>query len=275
MFQFAQFARSSDLASVSTDTLRTFLDRLRQQKLSNRSIARKTATLRGFFGFLAEKEELASNPAELLVGPKIGSALPKYLDLPAVDRLLDSPEKDSKTGLRDKAMLQLLYGAGLRVSELIQLRVADIDACGGTVRVIGKGDKQRLIPIGREAVRALEDYSREQRPQLLKGRQSPYIFVTARGGAMTRQGFWKLLKGHGKNAGIFRTLSPHVLRHTFATHLLERGADLRSVQTMLGHADIGTTEIYTHVMRSRLKKVVDAHHPRSQSKRGGLSGIGA
>jgi integrase/recombinase XerD len=204
----------------------------------------------------------------LLAAPKIGRSLPKYLDLEATEHLLAAPGAESPTGLRDQAMLHLLYAGGFRVSELIHLRVSDVDEGAGTVRVIGKGDKQRLVPIGRQALAAVAEYKRHQRPTLLKGRVSAYLFVTARGGAMTRQGFWKLLRGHGKHAGIFHSLSPHTLRHTFATHLVDGGADLRSVQAMLGHADIGTTEIYTHVMRSRLKEVVNAHHPRARAKRG-------
>jgi integrase/recombinase XerD len=262
--QLSEFLETKDLLSVSLDTLRSYLDHLRLCGLSNRTIARQVTTLRGFFGFLVEERELAVNPTELLSAPRIGSSLPKYLDLAGVDQLLASPDTKSGTGLRDRAMIHLLYGAGLRVSELIQLRLAAIDASAGVIRVTGKGNKQRLVPIGREALEAMERYVREQRPQLLKGRVSPYMFVTARGRAMTRQGFWKLLKGHGKRAGLFRSVSPHVLRHTFATHLLEHGADLRSVQAMLGHSDIGTTEIYTHVLRSRLKKVVDGHHPRAK-----------
>jgi integrase/recombinase XerD len=262
--RLGKFLQAKDLRSVGLDTLRSYLDHLRLTGLSNRSIARQVTTLRGFFGFLVEEKELAVNPTELLAAPRVGSSLPKYLDLPAVDRLLESPDTKSNTGLRDRAMIHLLYGAGLRVSELIQLRLAAIDVSTGVIRVTGKGNKQRLVPIGREALDAVERYSRELRPQLLKGRVSPYLFVTARGRAMTRQGFWKALKGHGKKAGVFRSVSPHVLRHTFATHLLERGADLRSVQAMLGHSDIGTTEIYTHVLRSRLKKVVDGHHPRAK-----------
>jgi integrase/recombinase XerD len=222
--------------------------------------------LRGFFGFLLEEGQIEVNPAELLTAPKIGSPLPKYLDSRAVDRLLESPEADSATGVRDRAMLDLLYATGLRVSELIQVRVADLDEAEGTVRIIGKGNKQRIVPVGREALRSVELYRLEQRPLLLKGRVSPYLFITARGTRMTRQGFWKLLRVHGKSAGLFRKLSPHVLRHTFATHLLEGGADLRSVQTMLGHADIGTTQIYTHVMRSRLQQTVEKHHPRAAAK---------
>ena len=251
------------LTAISLDDLRQYLDQLRRRKLSNRSIARQVTTLRGLFGYLLEEGDIANNPAELLAGPKIGAALPKYLDHERVEELIQAPDTGSPTGLRDRAMLDLLYATGLRVSELIKLRVADLDELQGTVRVMGKGGKQRLVPVGKAALAAVEEYRLGQREQLLGGRVSPYLFVTARGTAMTRQGFWKLLRAYGKQAGIFRALSPHVLRHTFATHLLEGGADLRSVQTMLGHADIGTTQIYTHVMRSRLRQTVDEHHPRA------------
>ncbi|MBV9084515.1 MAG: tyrosine recombinase, partial [Acidobacteriaceae bacterium] len=251
------------LQAVTLDVLRSHLDHLRAAGLSNRSIARHVTTLRGFFGFLVEERELPDSPAELLASPHTGSSLPKYLNRAAVDRLLEAPGEASRTGLRDRAMLDLLYATGVRVSELIQLRVSDLDTSQGIVRVTGKGNKQRLVPVGRPALKSVERYCTEQRPKLLQGRNSPYLFVTARGDAMTRQGFWKLLKGHGRHVGIFRSLGPHVLRHTFATHLLEGGADLRSVQAMLGHADIGTTQIYTHVMRSRLRDTVNAHHPRA------------
>jgi integrase/recombinase XerD len=235
-----------------------------ERRLSNRSIARQVAAMRSFFGFLLEEGGIPSNPAELLTAPHIGSSLPKYLDEMSVDQLLGSPEENSATGLRDRAMLDLLYATGLRVSELINLRMADLDDLEGTLRVIGKGNKQRIVPVGKQALASVARYCGEQRLTLLKGRISPYLFVTARGGAMTRQGFWKLLRAHGKAAGIFRSLSPHVLRHTFATHLLEGGADLRSVQSMLGHSDIGTTQIYTHVMRSRLRQTIETHHPRAR-----------
>jgi integrase/recombinase XerD len=253
--------------SVTLHTLREYLDSLSKAGLSNRSIARQVATLRGFFGFLTEEGTLRSSPADLLTAPKPGFKLPRYLNAPAVERLREAPEEADRTGLRDRAMLDLLYASGVRVSELISLRVADFDELQGTIRVIGKGNKQRLVPVGKQAIASLERYKDQQRPQLLKGRVSPYLFVTARGTAMTRQGFWKLLRGHGKTAGIFAGLSPHLLRHTFATHLLEGGADLRSVQTMLGHVDIGTTQIYTHVMRSRLRQTIERHHPRAERKR--------
>ncbi len=265
--QISKVLKTTPLASVTLETLRSYLDHLRVSGLSNRSIARQVTTLRGFFGFLVEENDIGNNPAELLVSPKIGSSLPKYLDYSSVNQLLAPPNDASATGLRDHAMLDLLYATGLRVSELIQLRVSDFDEAAGTVRVIGKGNKQRIVPVGKEALKSVEAYRAGPRSRLLKGRVSPYLFITARGTRMTRQGFWKLLRAHGKSAGIFRGLSPHVLRHTFATHLLEGGADLRSVQTMLGHADIGTTQIYTHVMRSRLRQTVDQHHPRAARTR--------
>ncbi len=266
--RFGHFLGPTSLDSVTLGTLRSYVDHLRRIRLSNRSIARHITTLRGLFGFLTDEQQVDANPTDLLAAPKIGLALPKYLALREVDRLLAAPDCQSRTGLRDQAMIHLLYSSGLRVSELVKLRVSDIDEAAGTVRVIGKGNKQRLIPVGRAALEALDRYTQEQRPQLLKGQVSSHLFVTARGKAMTRQGFWKLLKIHGKNVGIFRSLSPHILRHTFATHLLEGGADLRSLQAMLGHSDVGTTEIYTHVMRSRLKQIVDEHHPRARRQRG-------
>jgi integrase/recombinase XerD len=263
----AQPKEKRKLNEISLDDLRQYLDHLRQRKLSNRSIARQVTTLRGLFGFLLEEGEMSQNPAELLAAPKIGASLPKYLDHERIGQLIEAPDSGTPTGLRDRAMLDLLYATGLRVSELIKLRVADLDEYQGVLRVIGKGDKQRLVPVGKAALASVDEYRTQQREQLLGGRVSPFLFVTARGTSMTRQGFWKLLRGHGKQAGIFRSLSPHVLRHTFATHLLEGGADLRSVQTMLGHADIGTTQIYTHVMRSRLRQTVDKHHPRATAAR--------
>lgn len=264
--QLGAYLGGQAACAVTLETLRAYLDHLRTTGLANRSIARQVTTLRGFFAFLVEEGEMPGNPADLLVAPKIGATLPKYLGRAAVEDLLEAPPADSGTGLRDRAMLDLLYATGLRVSELIGLRIADLDEAGGTVRVVGKGNKQRLVPVGKEALAAVREYCRVQRPILLKGRVSPFLFVTARGTRMTRQGFWKLLRIHGKRAGIFRKLSPHVLRHTFATHLLEGGADLRSVQTMLGHVDIGTTQIYTHVMRSHLRQTVDQHHPRAARK---------
>jgi integrase/recombinase XerD len=180
-----------------------------------------------------------------------------------VEGLVAAPDKDKATGQRDHAMLELLYATGIRVTELIEIKMSSLDAGLGLIRVTGKGNKQRIVPVHEKAIAAITEYLREGRPALLKGRTSPFLFVTSRGSAMTRQAFWSNIKTSGKKAGIFHNLSPHVLRHTFATHLLEGGADLRSVQTMLGHADLSTTEIYTHVVRSRLRQTLDQHHPRA------------
>jgi integrase/recombinase XerD len=245
------------------EELRHYIDHLYQCKLGNRSIARHLTTLRSFYGFLLREGLMESDPTQLLRGPRQWQTIPKFLSLEDIERLLDVPDATRPTGLRDRAMLQLLYATGLRVSELCRVSMGDLNLEVGVLRTMGKGNKQRLVPVGQEAIRAVEEYMRNGRPALLRGRASRYLFVTARGGCLTRQGFWKLLAIHGKKAGIFRGLTPHVLRHSFATHLLEHGADLRSVQVMLGHADISTTQIYTHVMRSRLRDTVQKHHPRA------------
>ncbi len=242
---------------------RRYLDSLYRSGLGSRSIARHLTTLRNFASFLLREGKIAQDATALLTLPKQWRNLPKYLNVNEIDRLLETADTARPTGARDRAMLQLLYASGLRVSELVELHLSDFDDRYGVVRVLGKGNKQRLVPVGRPALEAVVAYRDGARGMLLKGRTSRFLFVTARGTRMTRQAFWKLLAGYGKKAGIFHNLSPHVVRHSFATHLLEGGADLRSLQTMLGHADITTTQIYTHVLRSRLRKTVDEHHPRA------------
>jgi integrase/recombinase XerD len=260
--------RFTDSLSPSEDfgdpaCLRRHLDDLRKSGMATRSIARHLATLRNLYKFLAAEGVVDSDPTAFLAAPKQWKSLPKYLNQKDVDGLMGAPDLTRPQGLRDRAMLEFLYATGLRVSELCRVRVSELEMNMGFVRVVGKGNKHRIVPVGKSALGAVESYLGSGRPRLLKRRASPYLFVTNRGGAMTRQAFWKLLARYGKSAGIFRDLTPHVLRHTFATHLLEGGADLRSVQSMLGHADISTTQIYTHVMRSRLRKTVDEHHPRA------------
>jgi integrase/recombinase XerD len=211
---------------------------------------------------LALDGKIAVDPTERLVAPKQWQNIPKFLNRDQIEALLVAPDAAKPTGVRDRAMLELLYATGLRVSELCAVRIADIQFDTGVLRTIGKGNKQRVAPVGKSALAAVRAYLGTGRVKLLGGRPSPFLFVTARGGRLTRQAFWKLLAIHGKKAGIFQNLIPHVIRHSFATHLLEGGADLRSVQTMLGHADISTTQIYTHVMRSRLRQTIEQHHPR-------------
>ncbi len=242
-----------------------YVDFLYSQGLSGRSVARHLTTLRSYYRFLLAEGRIGEDPTALLRTPKQWQNIPKYLTDQQILDLLAAPDLGKPTGLRDQAMLELLYACGLRVSELCGLKSSDLNLNVGFLRVTGKGQKQRMIPLGSKAAEAIGRYHDTGRPALLKGRPSPYLFITARGGPMTRQGFWKLLRALGRKARIFQDLTPHVIRHSFATHLLERGADLRSVQTMLGHADIATTEIYTHVVRNRLRTVVDTHHPRGKS----------
>jgi integrase/recombinase XerD len=231
--------------------------------LSARSIARHMTTLRSFYSFLTREGRIQTDPSEFLIPPRQWSTLPKYLNQQEIDRLLAAPDVLKPTGLRDRAMLELLYATGLRVTELCRLELSSLESDSGVLRVTGKGNRQRLVPFGESAGQAVMEYLKAGRSALLKGRASRFLFITARGGAITRQGFWKLLGLYGKKAGIFRDLTPHVMRHSFATHLVEGGADLRSVQIMLGHADISTTQVYTHVARRRLRETVDQHHPRA------------
>ena len=261
---FEQFsAREAAGVVPGMEALHGYIDSLYRAGLGARSVARRLSTLRNFYAYLLREGRIAADPTEHLGSPKQWQAIPKFLNLEEIERVSASPDASRPAGLRDHAMIELLYATGLRVSELCGLGMADVNLDLGVLRATGKGNKQRMIPVGKAALEAVRAYLETGRPAILKGRASRYLFVTARGGPMTRQAFWKLLRGHGKKAGVFHHLTPHVVRHSFATHLLEGGADLRSVQTMLGHADISTTQIYTHVMRARLRKTVDEHHPRA------------
>jgi integrase/recombinase XerD len=245
--------------------LEAFVRGLMSSGLSPRSVARAVACVRGFFRFATIERKRDVNPADDLQSPRAWTSLPKFLDLDDVDRLLAQPDVSTPRGVRDKALIELLYATGLRVSELVALKPGDLHLHEGYLSCVGKGDKERVVPIGQTAIDWIERYARDARPQLLQRRKSsPWLFVNARdGGPLSRVGFWKVLKEYGMKAGIGRELSPHVLRHSFATHLLERGADLRAIQAMLGHADLSTTQIYTHVLEARLRAVYDRFHPRS------------
>ena len=243
--------------------LEAFARQLMTNGLAPRSVARAIACLRGYFKFLLVEKTVDADPAEDLRAPRAWPALPKYLDLDEVDRLLAQPDTSTPRGVRDKALIELLYATGLRVTELLSLKAGDINLDAGYLTCIGKGDKQRIVPLGHAAADWVRRYAAEARPALLKGRKSSWLFVNAKGGTqLSRVGFWKVLKDYGIRAGISRDLSPHVLRHSFATHLLDRGADLRAIQMMLGHADLSTTQIYTHVLEARLRAVYDKFHPR-------------
>jgi len=268
LVKFDGFARKRKLSleAISRDDLVDFLAGLYRQKLESRTVARQLVALRNFFRFAQIQELIPADPSVNLESPKIRRTLPGYLRLEEVERLLSQPNEKTSLGLRDRAMLEVLYSTGLRVSELISLGVSDLDAKVGCVRCIGKGDKERIVPVGRKALGMVDKYLREARPQLCgKGRSSgnPTLFVNRRGGPLSRVGVWKILSAYGRCAGLRLPMKPHMLRHSFATHLLERGADLRSVQLMLGHADISTTQIYTHVVEERLKQIYKAHHPRA------------
>jgi len=263
--EFARFLRrrGRPVARVDREDIRNFLASLYRRGLSARSAARHLVSLRNFFKFLLKEGRLNSDPTEEIDAPKIGQSLPKYLTAAEVDALLQQPDPSTPAGLRDKAMLELLYATGMRVSELIGQRWEDFEVNLGVVRCRGKGSKERLIPVGKSALRAVEDYVHRGRQALAARKDSPHLFLNRLGGRLSRVGFWKLLRRYGRAAGISTPLTPHVVRHSFATHLLERGADLRSIQLMLGHSDISTTQIYTHVVKERLKQIYREHHPRA------------
>ncbi len=255
--------RATAVEELCREDLEAFVRQLMSSGLAPRSVARAVACVRGFYRFAALERKQDNSAADDLRPPRAWAALPKSLSLEDVDRLLAQPDTSTPRGLRDKAMIETLYATGLRVSELVTLRAGDLNLTDGYLTCIGKGDKQRMVPLGHEAADWVRRYIREGRPHLLKKKSSPWLFVNARGGtALSRVGFWKVLKEYGLKAGIARGLSPHVLRHSFATHLLERGADLRMIQVMLGHADLSTTQIYTHVLEARLRAVYDKFHPR-------------
>lgn len=266
--KFEDFAkrRKLELVKITRDDLVDFLAFLYRQKLESKTVARHLVTLRNFFRYAQIQDAIVDDPAVNLESPKIRKSLPGYLRIEEVDKLLEQPDTGTALGLRDRAMLEVLYSTGLRVSELTGLRVSDLDIKVGCVRCIGKGDKERVVPVGKKALAIVERYLRDGRPEIVRGSRgagTAFLFVNRRGGKISRVGVWKILSTYGKQAGLRTALTPHMLRHSFATHLLERGADLRSVQLMLGHADISTTQIYTHVVEERLKQVYKAHHPRA------------
>lgn len=253
---------AESLLDIRETTLTAFIAHLsRQTRASSQS--RYLSTLRRFYRWQIGRGRIFIDPTLKLANPARPSRLPKVMSEKQVDALLEAPDLDTPLGQRDRAMLETLYASGLRVSELVNLKIHEVGFNEGVVRVIGKGSKERLVPLGEQAIDWLTRYLDEARPDILKGQQSEDLFITARGGAMTRQAFWQLIKRYAPQAGIDPAkLSPHVLRHAFATHLLNHGADLRVVQLLLGHADITTTQIYTHVARERLKKLHATHHPR-------------
>jgi integrase/recombinase XerD len=253
------------LEDLDRKALDAFVQQQRTRGQSPRSVARSVAAVRGFYRFLVLERRLERSPAEDLQPPPAWPALPKFLSIEEVDTLLAQPDTSTPLGLRDRALIELLYATGMRVSELVGVRAADLHLDEHYLTCIGKGNKERLIPIGEQAASWIEQYQTKARPGLtrrVKGRATPHVFVNGRGGPLSRVGFWKILKRYAQQASLPRMLSPHVVRHSFATHLLERGADLRAIQMMLGHADLSTTQIYTHVLEARLRAVYNRFHPR-------------
>jgi integrase/recombinase XerD len=260
----ARFAEASDrsLESLAREDLEAFVRSLMSSGLSPRSTARAVACVRGFYRFLVLDRRLEASPADDLRAPRAWPALPRFLSIEEVDRLLAAPDVSTPRGVRDRALIELLYATGLRVSELVGLRQSDVNLDAGYLTCVGKGGKERLVPVGDQAVLWIRRYLREGRPHLAKGRASARLYLNAHGRSLSRVGFWKVLRAYGVRAALPRGLSPHVLRHSFATHLLDRGADLRAIQMMLGHADLSTTQIYTHVLDARMRAVYERFHPR-------------
>jgi integrase/recombinase XerD len=268
--RFAQFLATRhkrETTQINREDVVDFLSSLYKAKLDSRSVSRYLVSVRGFFKYALMEEQVSIDPTENLESPKVRQSLPTYLRVEEIDRILQAPDVTTPLGLRDRAMLEVLYSTGLRVSELLSLRIGDIDMRMGCVRCIGKGDKERLVPIGRKAIEAVEHYLADSRPKLSlfsgPATHSQVLFVNRQGRKLSRISIWKIMHDYGVKLGLRGRLTPHKLRHSFATHLLERGADLRSVQLMLGHADISTTQIYTHVVEERLKEIYKAHHPRA------------
>ena len=251
--------------SLGRAELEALVRALMSEGRSPRSVARAVACFRGFYRFLVVDGRLPASPADDLHPPRAWNALPRYLSVEEVDRLIAQPDVSTPRGLRDRALIELLYATGMRVSELLTLRPPHVNLEASYLTCTGKGDKERIVPFGDEAGSWVSRYIQQARPVLLGRRSSPRLFVNARGGGsgLTRIGFWKILKGYARQAGLTATLSPHMLRHSFATHLLDRGADLRAIQMMLGHADLSTTQIYTHVLEQRMRSIYDRYHPRA------------
>lgn len=256
--------RARRIEALTRADLEAHVRHLMGEGRSPRSVARMVACIRGFYRFLAMHRHVRSNPADDLEAPRAWKVLPKFLAIEDVDRLLEAPDASTPAGLRDRALIELLYATGLRVSELVNLRAQDLQLKQGYLTTTGKGRKQRIVPVGESAAAWVAKYIREARPILVGPRSTARLFVNARGGtALTRVGFWKILKRYAREVGLATQVSPHVLRHSFATHLLERGADLRAIQMMLGHADLSTTQIYTHILDARMRALYDKYHPRA------------
>ncbi|HHY33627.1 MAG TPA: site-specific tyrosine recombinase XerD [Firmicutes bacterium] len=261
---FVEECQGRTLDEVTQDTIMAYIEHLKRQGKAASSVCRQLAAIRGFYRFLDREGKIQRDPTVNLGSPKQERRLPGVLSLEEVGRLLEMPSTEAPAGVRDKAMLEVLYATGMRVSELVSLDIGDLNVEMGYVRCLGKGAKERIVPVGRVASGWVRAYLRSARPLLVRNHAENALFVNARGRRMTRQGFWKIIKAYAAKAGIQKRVTPHTLRHCFATHLLENGADLRSVQEMLGHVDIATTQVYTHLAKGKLKEIYDSAHPRAR-----------
>lgn len=265
LLKFSDFLKkrgADSVEGVKKDDLTKYLMHLKDSGLAANSISRNLAALKTFYKFLVNEKFVKENVAGILESPKLWKKLPETLDINEVDKLLGAPNIRNWRGIRDKASLELLYATGMRVSELANLKLASLNLDVGFVRCVGKGSKERIVPLGKSAKEAIIRYINKSRNRLVKGKDDSSLFITKLGRRMSRQSFWKMIKSYAHKAGIKKDISPHILRHSFATHLLEKGADLRIVQEMLGHSDISTTQIYTHIDKERLKSIHHKYHPR-------------
>jgi len=260
---YLQNSKMEILKDSNRNTILGYLNNLQSKGRAVSTISRNLAAIKSFYQYLVRERYLDKDPAANLESPKLEKKLPKILSIAEVEELLKQPNIVLPTGLRDKAMLELLYATGIRVSELISLNISDVNLDMGYIKCYGKGSKERIVPLGSIAAKCVQDYISKGRPKLVRTYEEAALFVNHHGNRLTRQGFWKIIKKYAQEANITKEITPHTLRHSFATHLLENGADLRSVQEMLGHADISTTQIYTHVTKNRLKEVYDKTHPRA------------
>ncbi len=264
--QYLESEKIMDWKVIDRYDIVLFLQKLKEEGISNNSVIRMTSSLRQFHQYLRQEKIMDQDPMQYVETPKKAEVLPKVLSVDEVDKLLQTPDTAKPIGLRDRALLEVMYATGLRISELVELELSELHLSMGFIQTIGKGNKERILPIGGEAVNWLNEYLMDGRPIFAKRatEESPYVFLNARGGGLSRQGVWKNLKKTVQKAGIKQNVSPHMLRHSFATHLLENGADLRIVQELLGHSDISTTQIYTHITKTRMKDIYEQYHPRAR-----------
>jgi len=260
---FIEISGVREINEVSHIHIIEYLSNLKTKSFKSKTIARSIVSLKQYFKYLLLEKIITSDPTSNIKSPRMSMTLPEVLNLNDIERLLSCPDLTTKAGIRDVTMLEILYGTGIRVSELINIRLNDVNLELGYLLVRGKGSKERIVPLGKIAIKKIQDYTKNFRQDILKGKLSDYLFINRSGGKMTRQGYWKILKSYALKSGITKSITPHTIRHTFASHLLDRGADLRTIQLLLGHSDISSTQIYTHIDTKKLKEIHSLYHPRA------------